>query len=232
MKPLLVGFGDSWTFGSELDRPQEQNWLYQLGQLMDVEILNMSTPASSIGHLVVQLFNFMRSQDQDQKLIFMVGMTGQSRYLAYNSVESEFVNVTPEAVYHTSNIHPSGRPPAVVENFRPVFDAFYKYIDNIRYREFIATSTIFTFQNYCRLKNIPVLFFSYFDKLYIDRKMIDNTTVLPDHMTYLLTGSEYRLPDIRNNLYFEGKLFHPNIDGHRRIAEILYEKYVQTYGQT
>lgn len=232
MKPLLVGFGDSWTFGSELDRPQDENWLAHLSRRLDTTAVNMGTPASSIGHLTVQLFNFLRNHDLNRPMIFMVGLTGSSRYLAYNSVESEFVNITPEAVYSTRNIHPSGRPPDVVENFRPVFDAFYKYIDNRRYREFNATSVIFTFQNYCRLHDIPVLFFSYFDRLFLDWKILDSDTIVTETMTYLLTGGEYRLPEILEHEYFKGKLFHPNQSGHEKIAEILYQLYVQTYSQT
>lgn len=229
MKPLLVGFGDSWTFGSELDLPREQPWLEHLGKRLDADTVNMSCPASSIEHVVVQLFDFIKNHDQQRKLIFMVGLSGQSRYLSYDSAGSSFVNITPEAVYTTQNIHHSGRPPDVVENFKPVFDAYYRHIDNRVYRKFLTTRTIFTIQSYCKLKNIPVLFFSYFDTPYLETHLLDMTTVIPQNLTVTMTGQEYILPSILDTEYFKGKLFHPNIKGHIKIADILYEKYAQTY---
>jgi hypothetical protein len=53
--------------------------------------------------------------------------------------------------------------------------------------------------------------------------------IYPTSITKALTGQEYELPAIRDNKYFTGKLFHPNIDGHTRIAKILKEFYDSNY---
>lgn len=111
---LLVTFGDSWTWGSELDRPSTENWTYYLGQHLSAKTANLSYPASSIGHLAVQLFHYIddiAENAREYKKIFAVGLTGTTRYLSYSQQLKEFVNITPEAVYRTSNIHESGRPP-------------------------------------------------------------------------------------------------------------------------
>lgn len=233
MKTLLVGFGDSWTFGSELDRPEHQSWVYQLAQALDAEPVNMGTPASSIGHLTVQLFDFIQQYPdfEDYKIIFMVGLTGLTRYLSYSNVDREFINITPEAVYKTSCIHPSGRPPEVANHMSGLARDMYKLVEDSTYNEFLACQQIFQFQQFCNYNEIDCLFFSYFDLLDTSNysHMLYLDTIYPTTITQALTGNEYELPAIRDNEYFKDKLFHPNLLGHTRIAELLKEFYDKEY---
>lgn len=230
MKKLIVGFGDSWTFGSELDLPRDTTWLTQVAGKFDADCVNMSTPASSIGHLTVQLFDFIKQDNYTgHKKVFMVGLSGLTRYLAYSNQLNEFVNITPEANYRTGNIHMSGRPPEVVDEFRVLAGEMYRMVESPAYNNFIATQTVFMFQQYCKQENIDVIFFSYFDFPALDSLVVETDTLYPQTITRALTGQEYELPDIRNNKYFTGKLFHPNQQGHARIADILKEFYDQKY---
>ena len=228
MKTILVGFGDSWTFGSELDRPQEQSWVVQLATKMSVDYINLGTPASSTGHLIVQLFDFIqRKEYADYKKVFMIGLTGSSRYLSYSNEFAEFVNITPEATYRTSNIHKSGAPPDTAQQLTTFSSEMYKRVECEEYNKFLLTQTMFTFQQYCLQNEIDYLFFRYFDTL-LPMDIIDQASLYPTTITYALTGSEYQIPDIRDNQYFAGKLFHPNIDGHTQIANLLYNHYVSS----
>lgn len=231
MKRLLVAFGDSWTFGSELDIPREEPWPTHLARQLQAEVINLGTPASSIEHTLVQLFDYVKNSDNytDYKKIFMVGLTGTTRYLSYSNRLGEFVNITPEANYRTGNIHFSGKPPDIVQEFGALSGEMYRMVESPEYNQYVATKTIFAFQNYCDQHNIDVLFFSYFDLVKVDTHVVDTKNLYPGTITKALTGREYELPAIRNNQYFSGKLFHPNISGHQRIAELLYEQYVQTY---
>lgn len=226
MKQLLVSFGDSWTFGSELDKPAEQNWTAVLGNKLNAETLNLSCPASSIGHLAVQLFQYIdRANDyKEYKKIFMIGLSGTTRYLSYSNQLNEFVNITPEANYRTGNIHQSGRPPEVVDEFKTLARETYRLVECKEYNRFILKQTAMLFENYCELNHIDFLFFSYFDYLSADIK-----NYYPQSITQALTGSEYQLPDVRQHPCFQDKLFHPNINGHQAIAELLHQQYVQTY---
>lgn len=229
MKKLIVGFGDSWTFGSELDRPQEQSWVVQVADRMEADSVNMGTPASSIGHLTVQLFDFIQQYDYPgHKKVFMVGLTGLTRYLTYSNRLQEFVNITPEANYRTGNIHQSGRPPDVVNEFSTLAGEMYRMVECPEYNNFVATQTVFMFQEYCKQNNIDVIFFSYFDLPALNN-IVDAGIVYPTTITQALTGQEYELPAVRNNEYFEGKLFHPNQKGHARVADILKEFYDKKY---
>ena len=233
MKTLIVGFGDSWTYGSELDRPAEQNWLAHLGRKHNADILNLSCPASSIDHLNVQLFDYINQSDkyQDYKKIFMVGLSGPTRYLTYSNQLHEFINITPEANYRTGNIHQSGRPPEVVREYNTLANEMYKIVECREYNSFLAAKTVFAFQNYCKTNGIDCLFFSYFEA--VDwtayQQILDMQTILNNTVTYALTGQEYILPDITTHQFFLGKLFHPNQQGHIKIAEILNAIYSERY---
>jgi hypothetical protein len=233
MQTLLVGFGDSWTFGSELDIPREDPWIKHLADLLDAKYVNMGTPASSIGHLTVQLFDFIRQTPdfENYKLIFMVGLSGLTRYLSYNNAGKEFVNITPEAVYSTSNIHHSGRPPDCITHMDPLAKLIYRQVEDSKYNEFNVAQTITLFQQFANYNEIDCVFFSYFDKPVFNNfgHMIVEDYIYPVTITHALTGTEYSIPEIRNNEYFSGKLFHPNINGHKQIALLLKDFYDSKY---
>jgi len=204
MQKLLVAFGDSWTFGSELDIPREDPWSTHLANKLQAEVINLGTPASSIEHTLVQLFDYIKisANYADYKKIFMVGLTGTTRYLSYSNRLGEFVNITPEANYRTSNIHESGRPPDIVKEFGTLSGEMYRMVESPEYNQYVATKTIFAFQNYCGQHNIDVLFFSYFDLVKVDTHVVDTKNLYPGTVTKALTGGEYELPAIRNNQYF------------------------------
>lgn len=227
MKKTLVTFGDSWTFGSELDKPSQQNWTAQISKLFDCDTVNMSVPASSIGHLTVQLFDFLQ-QSNTQDKIFMIGLSGTTRYLSYSNSKDQFVNITPEAVYCTQDIKPTGQPPENLDYMNLLAKQTYQLVEHVNYNRFLLTQTLFLFENYCKQNNIPYIFFSYFDYL-APLPIVDKTKLYPTSITKALSGAEYSIPEIRNNEYFTGKLFHPNEQGHVKIAELLYEFYTKIY---
>jgi lysophospholipase L1-like esterase len=233
MKRLLVGFGDSWTFGSELDIPREDPWVKHIADMLNADYVNMGTPASSIGHLSKQLFDFIKENPtfEKRKTIFMVGLSGLTRYLSYNNANNEFVNITPEAVYSTSNIHFSGQPPECIDHMRQLAQLTYRQVEDPVYNEFIAVQTITLFQQFCNYNKINCVFFSYFDMPTFNNfgHMIAQEYIYPTTITQALTGKEYAIPEVRNNEYFAGKLFHPNILGHQRIAELLKNFYDKLY---
>jgi hypothetical protein len=231
MKPLLVTFGDSWTYGSELDTPNSQNWTHHLGKQLDAATLNLSCPASSIGHLTVQLFQFIEQAEQykDCKKIFAVGLTGTTRYLTYSNRLNEFINITPEACYRSTDIHTSGRPPETANEFASLAGELYRMAECSTYNKFLLEQAVMLFQNYCQLNDIDCIFFSYFD--YLQLSLADTGVIYKESITKTLTGSEYAVPAIRDNVYFSGKLFHPNEHGHIQIAAILKDFYDQCYSR-
>ena len=232
MKRLLVAFGDSWTFGSELHDPQSDAWPQLIAGKIGAKLLNLGTPASSIGHLAVQLFDFLHKfpDYESYKIIFMVGLTSKTRYLSYSNSLDEFVNITSDAVYRTGNIKPTGQPPEDLEQLLGLKDIHYRLVNNDNYSEFLATQTIFLFQQFAKNNYINSIFFSYFEQVTFDRhSFIDQHIILPGTVTKQLTGKDYAIPAIRDNLYFQNNLFHPNEQGHQAIADLLLDFYEKNY---
>jgi hypothetical protein len=231
MRKLLVAFGDSWTFGSELDKPQQDAWPQLVANKIGAGLVNLGTPASSIGHLTVQLFNFLDQYPnyKDYQTIFMVGLTAQSRYLSYSNASDEFVNITPDAVYRTGDIRPTGQSPEDIGHLLGVKELHYKLVDHKNYSKFLATQVVFLFQQFTNHNNIDAIFFSYFDQLNLDQYFIDKHTILPETITKLISGQDYAVPAIRDNFYFKHKLFHPNEHGHQAIADLLLDFYEKNY---
>lgn len=232
MKRLLVAFGDSWTFGSELDKPQTDAWPQLVADKIGAKLLNLGTPASSIGHLSVQLFDFLNQfpDYKSYKIIFMVGLTSRTRYLSYCNSLDEFVNITTDAVYRTGGIKPTGQPPEDLEHLLGLKDIQYRLVDNNNYCEFLAAQTVFLFQQFSKNNYIDAIFFNYFDNLNLSKYFfIESSMILSKTITEELTGKNYIIPDIRNNVYFENKLFHPNERGHQAIANLLLDFYEKNY---
>ena len=228
MKTLLVAFGDSWTFGSELDIPREYPWVIHLAERIGAVPVNLGVPASGIGHLTVQLFNFVKKNSYPEyKKVFMIGLSGFTRYLTYSNQHNEFITITPEAVYRTAEVHETGRAPPVLNEFNIISSETYKRVQHTDYDTFLAIQQIALIQNFCQARNIKCYFFSYFDEFnfYGYENVIDLTLVHPETITRSLTGKEYS-HGVMDHEYFAGKLFHPNVAGHKQIANILYDQYI------
>lgn len=230
MKTLLVGFGDSWTIGAELPDPPNQNWVVQVAKRMGAEYINLGTSGTGVEHLTVQLFNFLKTKEQyaDYKIIFMVGMSGASRYLSYCNQRKEFISITPNACYRTTGIDPGGRPPEVANDFVNVSYNVYTMVDCAEYNNFIAAKTVFAIQNYCKNNNIDCIFFSFWEAPDFLGYPVDTKYVCPTPMTELLTGMSMS-PELLEHEYFAGNMFHPNLAGQTQMSELIYDYYISAY---
>ena len=232
MRKLLVAFGDSWTFGSELHDPQTHAWPQLVANKIGANLLNLGIPSSSIGHLSVQLFNFLGqcSDYKDYKIIFMVGLTAQSRHLSYSNRLDEFVNITTDAVYRTGNIKPTGQPPETLKSLLDLKDIHYKLVECNSYSEFLAAQSVFLIQQFAKNNNIDCIFFSYFDNVNLERySFINHNLIMTETVTKMITGQNYSIPAIRRHFYFTNKMFHPNEQGHQAIADLLMDFYENNY---
>ena len=230
MKTLLVGFGDSWTIGAELPDPPNQNWVVQVAKRLTAEYINLGTSGTGVEHLMVQLFKFLQIKEQytEYKIIFMIGLSGASRYLSYSNERKEFISITPNACYRTTNVDPGGRPPEVANDFVNISYNMYTMVDCAEYNNFVAAKTVFAIQQYCRNNNIDCIFFSFWESPDFMGYPIDTNYVCEKPMTEILAG----LPigeEILKHPYFVGNMFHPNLVGQIKMAEIIYDYYISTY---
>lgn len=230
MKTLLVGFGDSWTIGAELPDPPNQNWVVQVANRLNAEYINLGTSGTGIEHLMVQLFKFLQVKEQyaDYKIVFMVGLSGASRYLSYSNQRNEFISITPNACYRTTNIDPGGAPPEVANDFTSIAYNIYNDVDCPGYNNFIAAKTVFSIQQYCKNADIDCIFFSFWESPDFAGYPVDTAYICETPMTELLAG----LPignEILKHPCFIGNMFHPNLTGQTKMSDLIYEYYLSAY---
>ena len=204
MKTLLVTFGDSWTYGSELDSPETESWTALLGQDY-TDVHNLGVPASSIGHIPVMLDSLLLNINLNSydKKTFVFGLTSQSRYLMHDNVRNKFVNVTSEAVYYT-DIVSKNRPPEVVEHMNSFSWDFYRKVDSPALQVHTNSQVVAFLQGWCLQNDVQDVYLSYFENQNFNQfvnldKIIDGG---------LAVGTKYSL--FRK---------HPDAAGHKEISE-------------
>jgi hypothetical protein len=211
MTTLLATFGDSWTYGSELEDPQTESWTAQLGTEFD-QVYNMGTPASSIGHMAVQLEMLLHQVDINKfsKRVFVFGLTSASRYLMFDNLTHQYVNVTSEAVYYT-DINGNGRPPTVVEHLLKFSWDFYRDVEHAELQKYTSSQTVAFLQGWCSKHRVQDIYLSYFE----DQKF--NQFVDLDKII-----NQGRALNLDRQYFTEGKS-HPNKQGHACIASVVKE---------
>jgi hypothetical protein len=209
VKKLLATFGDSWTFGSELENPQTECWTAQLSEYFSC-VFNMGTPASSIGHIVVQLEKLLTQinlKDFDS-CTFVFGLTSPSRYLMFDNLKNEYVNVTSEAVYYT-NINNNGRPPDVAKHLLKFGNDFYRNVDHVKLQQYTVSQVVAFLQAWCKQNNIQDIYMSYFEDQTFNQFV--NTDKIINCGNSLNLAPEY---------FTDGRS-HPNKQGHAYIESLV-----------
>jgi len=212
VKKLLATFGDSWTFGSELEDPQTECWTAQLREYFSC-VFNMGTPASSIGHIVVQLEKLLTQINLKEfdSCTFVFGLTSPSRYLMFDNLKNEYVNVTSEAVYYT-NINSNGHPPNVADHLAKFSWDFYRDVEHNELQKHTASQVVAFLQGWCRQNKVHDIYMSYFeDQLF--NQFVDIDKVIGQGKSLSL-----------DRKYFRDTSSHPNKDGHTYIASLVKER--------
>jgi hypothetical protein len=207
----LFTFGDSWTYGSELENPQTQCWTTKLSAILNCESNNLGIPASSIPHMLVQLISNLEHIKENDICIF--GLTSPTRYIGYDNVLQQFVNITSEAVYYT-DIKKTGHPPNVVPHMLNFGVDFYKLQDSFEYQQLHVATAIGSLQKICEQRNIRNYYFSYFEDLNLGKytEIVNTETILHNGKAIKTMLSA----DAFNNIST-----HPTSLGHIEIANIL-----------
>lgn len=91
---ILLGFGDSWTWGSDLDPVHGKNYLTLLAEHFGIKSVNRSRGGSSIPHLILQINEFIKTQylpDNQYHAVFF--LTAQERTFVYD--QDRIVEISP-----------------------------------------------------------------------------------------------------------------------------------------
>lgn len=203
----LIGFGCSFTYGSELLEPgvswdqhhentryrQRHVWLGQLANMWDCSFNNLSEPANSNYALQFQFSEWFHTRDPDEKVIVCVAWTDPSRFSWLD-----------DRWYHSGEIRNGGQQ-KFLESRK---DWVTSDADNTVYTD---AAKLFV-NSVCRAHNIPILQFNALGK-----------HKPAQYENYFLGGSsmvEY-LTSETGDFFADGG--HPNEKGHEFFTKRLYD---------
>lgn len=226
-KKVLVTFGDSWTYGSELFEETRADVVYGkvLAALMGYDAhINLGKPASGIGEMVLALDDFLGSSEYsiENQYFFVFGVTTSARGLGYSSITKEWFEVIP------LNAHDSHR--------EEIVKFFTSKIMDTRYQFTLANIYLAAIQAACVKYQVKFLMFGVFESLNypIDagRQLVDVSCFykhgksISEELGYpkqeCITGYSYLCEALTGNKYVTPNYTHPNALGHAYMAELLY----------
>lgn len=220
MYEKLFIFGDSWGFGSELKMPKENPFGYWLSKLLNAELRNNSSPGASLG-LIAKLVTEHLSDISARDLVIIVippdvRWYDQSErrgfYSMYRMEEKSYLMFLQEKTVEWFEYHHS------------LFIYVIQKMLEDRDCDYLLT------HNYGQLPD--------FTKYNL---IVDGDRFLSKYsLTELLTGKTsdwhtYQLdtdnppPADFTGPYFEGKICHPNEQGHKQIAQMFLDRIRERY---
>ena len=227
MKHHLYIFGDSWAYGAELDpgTRRQQNYAGQLGVMLGVDqVRNYSEVASSISHMHLQVRQAMiESVGDDSKKTAIFFLTGQQRFLFFD-MDGEFVNLNPSGEYFHRPMQQKYE-----SLFKEINKFYYKKIQSKQADDISLNTNLLAFQTLCKHHNIDDYYISGWQTLNLWPE-VDATKIYrqgQSHCAELLgllskKGTiRFEIPEKNQYIYPHGS--HPNAQGHRLIAQTLYD---------
>jgi hypothetical protein len=202
----IVGFGDSWAYGSGLDLTREKNYLTLAADQLGVDAVNFAVTSSSIPHLVLQFQNFLStcySANQQYFAVFFVTAKERTFFIDPNTG-------------HT--IHSSPCKLDFVDQEKN----YYQHYTN-HYQHFVVNTAICTLEHLCNFYNIPHCYIPGWQT--IDFWPAIDTGYFLFKNQYPVTelfGQTTNFTDLMNSgCKFLDSTGHPNQLGHQTIADAL-----------
>lgn len=217
----IVSFGDSWTYGYELDNPEKECYTNKLSEKVNVDFENFGASGNSFSFICSQIFSFNFSKDD----FILVCIPPDIRFFGENA-NGEFF-----PLFCTQDKNPE-------EDIQKQFNYFNEVIVNFKnWHPYFQLLNLFSIQEYFAKIKANFLFFTNYGNIDYSYKFngkIDKSNFLIKHsLTKFLGGEDSDLVPSRLNTdlvevkYFRGKYFkgnysHPNAKGHEKIADLIY----------
>jgi hypothetical protein len=206
-------FGDSWAYGSELNFDLGQRpFVHWFAEILSAEYVNYGKEGSSLGQILNTIIRNLRYiQPQDTVLVII---PPDVRWYSESRITKQFYTITDQDEYDKF-LGDKSLDWFTYHHALFVY-AIQKILNDVGCKYVMAC-------NYGNIKNIKKY------NLAIDYKQFvsdqDLTSILTEQKnlwTVLFHG-----PDAAafTGRYFEGCIHHPNELGHKRIAELMLEKY-------
>jgi hypothetical protein len=225
IKNKLVGFGDSWTQGSEL--PTDGKSFSQLvsEQLECVEYKNYGIPASSINHLTVQLQSHINRvtaiRQNTSEWIAVFFLTECNRAMTYCDGHWIFLNASADGGFGIV-----GGATMDQTLLNKTNTAYWKYIHSPELVDVTVNTTVLALQSMCRYHNIADYYvagwqtFNFWPEVDIN-KIYQGGQINCGDLIGMQSADPNSYLNRQNPNQAPGG--HPNQQGHQLIADALYK---------
>lgn len=213
----VLAFGDSWGYGWENEIPSETNFVKYFAELHDLDYENHCQCGNSLPVIFYRMLNFVESIQEDD--LILVTIPPDIRWYRYINREYETLSLDKQADTKL----------------------FYKTHDDLFFKDnhllyIIAIQKILENKKYMMMINFGLL-----DKEHRGYTAIDYSRIMyngDQSLTQKLSMAKQPIFDSYNPTrdgprnenffgpYFEGNETHPNELGHRQIAELITEFFI------
>ena len=187
----IVGFGDSFVFGSELENNLDgsKSWIGQVASKLGVNYSTTAVPGCGNDHIARQIYTWF-SNNSTEDTLAVINWTWMNRWDFYIVEHETWITLGPTCV-------PEKLTDLVNRTQAEDMIEFYKTRANssLLWNKFRNLQTIYAVQSYLKQKNINAI------QTYMDDHLFDQTYHAPDYIQELQTLVK---PSMKN---FEGKNF-------------------------
>lgn len=211
MKTKLITFGDSWPEGAELNS-DERAFGYILADFLNVDVYeNYAVGSSSLNSTIYYLNRYIKTHEKidDYLTLAVFHFPSTSRMMFLNSNGEPMSYKVPPVIDHYS-IDPA--------------HIWYKYFHNAAQDTYCAQTSLVTLQAMCKSVGIQDFYMSTYPLVDLSFPGIDIQRVYPKSTLEIfgLQQNELEISNHWNNKYIYPNMCHPNQQGHKLIADTLY----------
>ena len=233
MSKIIYCNGCSWTWGDDLENPQQERFSTLLGEKTKFSIINEAKNEGSNYRIVRTTINYLlTNRDKWEDIIVILGFTDPSRYEFFNEDTKEFDCFNIHKVYN----EPHTKRGVVAKNYFS-----HLYSDELSYETYL--NQIIYLQSFLQLHNIKYFFFRAFgyhtfnivtdhsNRIYNDRVDLENSGSIVDFGDSL--KQEISVNNFPSMFEFDktyqgiinrkvNSLHHPNKEEHKTFADYLH----------
>ena len=205
----LVTFGDSWPVGSEL-AANEVPYGKLLAAMLQADFQNYAQPGTSNDHQIFQLKTFLEKNDPSNTIaVFFI--TSPARTLVL-----EDDGKTKKIIYPWADMSRG-----------EVSYYYFKYFHNPPFEQFRLHLSVLSMQRICQMHGIRDFYIVGWSKCNFDFPGIDESKIFKQGAVtcadLLGVNGEHEFSLASENQYVYPNHCHPNQQGHKLIAQTLFE---------
>ena len=217
----ILSFGDSWCYGFELDKPETQCYTHLLSEKINSDYINYGLNGNSFSKIT----NEILTEGINKSDFILVCIPPDIRFIG----EDKNGNLIP--LYSDDSVNSC-------EFIQKQMDYYKEVITDYKnFNSYFQLLNLYTLQNYLSDLQVNFLFFVNYGNIDYKFKFngkIDKSNFLINHsLTNFLGGNDLTLTPSKLNTdnieasifkgkYFKGNFNHPNILGHEKIADLIY----------